>query len=93
MEGGGQLAQYSPACSSEINLQLGTVCQSREAPKPGNTFLQHPRLFRGPRKDENRNRTIKHYLFSTSDWTVAKRKLMELGSLGPWGSCFFLLPK
>lgn len=34
------------------------------------------------------NEKIKRFLFSTTDWPVAKGEPMELGSFGLWSSCF-----
>lgn len=36
------------------------------------------------------NGKIKRFLFSTTDWPVAKGEPMELGSFGLWSSCFLL---
>lgn len=75
---------------------LGPIAPIQGKPQAQENFpsapLPLPRRFRGTRKDENGDGKIKHYLFATSDWPVAKRKLIELGFLGPWGSCCFLLP-
>lgn len=61
-----------------------------KASSPGKRSLSSPAFLGGTRKPKNGNEKIKHFLFSTSNWPVAKGKPMELGSLGLWSSCFLL---
>lgn len=73
----------------------GLCTSSKEAHKPRRTLPPGPQAFSGLRQDGNEDEKIKRHLYSTLDWLVEKRKLMELSFLACTSPAWFaglLLP-